>query len=63
MDNPELQNAAQTDAERVLADNKAVIDAIEDDEEKAAAYISAHMAWAIGLVCFLVGFVVGHLRL
>lgn len=47
--------AVEGDAKTVLADTNRVIEGLEADEVKAGGWVKTHVAWIIGLGCFVLG--------
>lgn len=52
--------ADQKDTEKALGAINQILSSLNADSTKAAGWIKTYMAWAIGLGCFLVGFIAGH---
>lgn len=64
-----MTDELKTDAGKVLAEIKAETAKLETDAKadfsKGETYVKAHIAWIIGIVCALLGFVAGwvaHLK-
>jgi 4-hydroxybenzoate polyprenyltransferase len=38
-------------------------DEVKATEVSATGWVKTHIAWIIGAVCFLVGFILGHIKL
>ena len=50
----------QKATEKALGAINQILSSLNADTGKAAGWIKTYMAWAIGLGCFLVGFIAGH---
>jgi len=50
----------QKATEKALGAVNQILSSLNADTARAAGWIKTYMAWAIGLGCFLIGFIAGH---